>query len=332
MTGRPIKQTVDWFSHDATASTGKTLMIMYNNYGHEGISAWWQLLETLSSTNNHVIYLRNTEEIEFLSAKLHFTPERMRQILQKLADLEAIDPLLHKANIIWCQNLVDRLKVVYAARHQNPPSKPIVTDTYCLECGKLLVDMRSDAKFCSDDCRLNNHRNNLSVSKITDKNTENAENYIRNNLSVSKNAEKNAEKVISLPEKPISLVNNAISLPDNAQRKEKKRKEKIKEIYKEKLVKNAHGEFQNVLLTEEEYIKLKDKFNTTLEDKIEILSTGIASKGYKYKSHYAAILSWDRKEKVRNGGSNGRFDNRPKQHNEYTDPDKFFSQRNGQTI
>jgi hypothetical protein len=56
------------------------------------------------------------------------------------------------------------------------------------------------------------------------------------------------------------------------------------------------GEFENVKLTEEEYNKLIEKLgenNTKLM--IEELSTGIASKGYKYKSHYATILSWSRR-------------------------------------
>lgn len=57
-----------------------------------------------------------------------------------------------------------------------------------------------------------------------------------------------------------------------------------------------YGEFENVKLTEEEYNKLVEKLgenNTKLM--IEELSTGIASKGYKYKSHYATILSWSRR-------------------------------------
>lgn len=59
--------------------------------------------------------------------------------------------------------------------------------------------------------------------------------------------------------------------------------------------KNTFGEFENVKLTEEEYNKLVEKLgenNTKIM--IEELSTGIASKGYKYKSHYATILSWSR--------------------------------------
>lgn len=64
--------------------------------------------------------------------------------------------------------------------------------------------------------------------------------------------------------------------------------------------KKPYGEFGNVLLTTDEYQKLREKFGAGLEDRIEALSTGIASKGYRYKSHYATILNWERME--RRGG------------------------------
>jgi len=73
------------------------------------------------------------------------------------------------------------------------------------------------------------------------------------------------------------------------------------------LVKNTakkkFGEFNNVLLTDEEMEKLKGRFNGTLAEKIESLSAYIASKGEKYKSHYATIIAWDKKDKVKAGTS-----------------------------
>lgn len=55
---------------------------------------------------------------------------------------------------------------------------------------------------------------------------------------------------------------------------------------------NIYGEFKNVKLTDEEYQKLKDK---DLLSYIEKLSSYIASKGKRYKNHYATILNWSRK-------------------------------------
>ena len=64
---------------------------------------------------------------------------------------------------------------------------------------------------------------------------------------------------------------------------------------KEKYIKRKYGSFENVELTDEEYQKLKDKFKD-YENKIENLSSYIASKGAKYKSHYATILHWSRND------------------------------------
>jgi hypothetical protein len=61
--------------------------------------------------------------------------------------------------------------------------------------------------------------------------------------------------------------------------------------------KGIYGEFINVKLTKEEYEKLIIKFGDILtNDKIERLSSYIASKGKKYASHYATILNWSRKD------------------------------------
>ena len=61
--------------------------------------------------------------------------------------------------------------------------------------------------------------------------------------------------------------------------------------------KHKYGEHKNVLLTDEEYQKLKDRFPTDYEEKINTLSEGLALKGYKYKSHYLAVIKWAQNEK-----------------------------------
>jgi hypothetical protein len=68
-------------------------------------------------------------------------------------------------------------------------------------------------------------------------------------------------------------------------------------------LKVVYGENKTVMLTPDEYIKLVDKFGEpSTKEKIEELDLGIASKGYKYKSHYATILNWNRRENKSNGG------------------------------
>lgn len=57
--------------------------------------------------------------------------------------------------------------------------------------------------------------------------------------------------------------------------------------------------FNNVKLTEEELTKLETKFGKQdTQRRIETLGEYIASKGKRYSSHYATILSWARKEGI----------------------------------
>lgn len=58
--------------------------------------------------------------------------------------------------------------------------------------------------------------------------------------------------------------------------------------------KRKYGEFKNVLLTDNEYKKIE---GINALSQIENLSRYIASTGKKYKSHYATILNWDRRDK-----------------------------------
>ena len=74
---------------------------------------------------------------------------------------------------------------------------------------------------------------------------------------------------------------------------------------KGKPVKHKYGEYRNVLLTDEELDKLKTKF-PDWEDRIENLSLYIESKGARYKSHYATILSWARRDISKGQKSPGR--------------------------
>ena len=64
---------------------------------------------------------------------------------------------------------------------------------------------------------------------------------------------------------------------------------------KTKPVKHKYGEYNNVLLTDDELQKLKTEYSDYAE-RIENLSCYIASTGKVYKSHYATIRNWARKD------------------------------------
>ena len=73
----------------------------------------------------------------------------------------------------------------------------------------------------------------------------------------------------------------------------------IEDISIKKPSKHKYGEYKNVLLTDDELEKLKDEF-IDWEERIERLSSYVASTGKSYKSHYATIKNWARKDKEQN--------------------------------
>ena len=68
--------------------------------------------------------------------------------------------------------------------------------------------------------------------------------------------------------------------------------------------KEKYSEFGNVLLSADEHKKLVDSMGDMLtSDYIERLGVYIASTGKKYKSHYATILNWTKKDSKEKVGS-----------------------------
>lgn len=85
---------------------------------------------------------------------------------------------------------------------------------------------------------------------------------------------------------------------------------------KPKAEKKSYGKFENVLLTDEEYEKLRAAF-PDYEEKIDDLSIYLRSKGKKYKDHYATILAWARRDKKENS--------KPQQNKVAQDLDNFYA-------
>ena len=73
---------------------------------------------------------------------------------------------------------------------------------------------------------------------------------------------------------------------------------------KKKSIKHKYGEYNNVLLTDDELVKLKSEYSDW-EERIERLSSYVASTGKTYKSHYATIRNWARKDTEKGVVSSG---------------------------
>lgn len=97
----------------------------------------------------------------------------------------------------------------------------------------------------------------------------------------------------------------------NVSEADKNRKEEIREEEKRgdkngdkdinvliKPSRHKYGMYEQVLLTDEDYIKLKAEFPHDYSERIARLDEYIASTGKKYKNHLATIRSWARKDKT----------------------------------
>lgn len=91
-------------------------------------------------------------------------------------------------------------------------------------------------------------------------------------------------------------------------------KDKNKSISK-KSPRHKHGEYQNVLLSDDDLEKLKAEFPSDWDQRIQRLSEYMASSGKSYKNHLATICNWARRDKPAAKSAGGE---------DMTDLDKYF--------
>ena len=100
------------------------------------------------------------------------------------------------------------------------------------------------------------------------------------------------------------ICNSTPETKDEKEKRSKREKAESKDLIKKKGKKNIYGTFENVKLTNEEFESFKAKFPYSHMRYIDDLSLYIASRGDKYKSHYATLLAWNRDKEE----SSGSFD------------------------
>lgn len=97
-----------------------------------------------------------------------------------------------------------------------------------------------------------------------------------------------------------------------------KDKDKNKSISK-KSPRHKHGEYQNVLLSDDDLEKLKAEFPADWDQRIQRLSEYMASSGKSYKNHLATIRNWARRDKPA-----AKAAAKPAGGEDMTDLDKYF--------
>lgn len=93
----------------------------------------------------------------------------------------------------------------------------------------------------------------------------------------------------------LGIIREQNRLRKQRQREREQEEKERKEQTDQKKEKHKYGSLKNVLLTDEEFTKLQNRFED-IDERIERLSLYISSSGKSYKSHYATILSWAKKD------------------------------------
>jgi hypothetical protein len=147
MAGRKKKYTVDYFPH--YINHGKTMLILTTKYGNNGKAFWWTLLEILGKAENHYYDCRSKYNWEYLLSITLLDGISATEILNTLAELEAIDNELWKIKVIWCQKFVNNIQDVYNKRGTDIPEKPIFLLQKLQQSTISVAEMQANDNICN---------------------------------------------------------------------------------------------------------------------------------------------------------------------------------------
>lgn len=111
---RPQRNNVDYFPH--LISSGKKMFFIEQKFGNDGYTTWFKLLEKLGETEHHFLNLNDTTELMYLSAKCRVDEERLTQILDDLAKLDAINKELWEVKVVWSDKFIESIQDAYSKR------------------------------------------------------------------------------------------------------------------------------------------------------------------------------------------------------------------------
>lgn len=269
--GRPFKQTVEYFPHFVSASdTSQTLFILETEFGLQGYAFFFKLLELLGQTPGHAYDFSPFGRWKYLVARSKVDENKVKAMLNLLAEDGAIDKELYNHQVIWSDRFVDHLKSALYVRRKDEaaPVKPSFPPHPLNNQSKVKESKGKENthKIPPDDLMsTTNQLNQLNVDN----------NNIQTDLSSTINQKKAPQS--SEKEEGNGGHGPAAAPPSNG---------KIKWA-------------DDVFMSQVEHDKLVAKFGQGgTQARIEKLSFYIGSKGLqkKYKDHYKTILNWEAKD------------------------------------
>ena len=108
---RPAKVKVDYFPH--VTHTGKSIAILETRWGNDGYAFWFKLLELLGDSEDFAYNCNQSADWEYLLAKTRVTDPVALAILNKLAEIGAIDADCWTRKIVWSDHFVRNLESVF---------------------------------------------------------------------------------------------------------------------------------------------------------------------------------------------------------------------------
>ena len=129
---REQRKDVDYFPHDCTH--GRKMHIIEQKYGNDGYATWFKLLEQLGKAKNHFIHIEDDSVLMYLSSVCRVDENKLRDILNDLSKLGAIDKFLYENyDVIWSQKFVDSVADAYRKRKTEIPQYSAVLEAFSTE-------------------------------------------------------------------------------------------------------------------------------------------------------------------------------------------------------
>jgi len=199
------------------------------------------------------------------------------------------------------------------------------TNTFCLFLHCLLIANWKDGKFMGCDIPRGSFVSSYSQlaqqTNMSVQNVRTAINHLKSTgeLTVNSHAKFSIFTVVNYNRYQDDNRQANKQVTDNQQAtnkqlttieeyKEKKEDKEVKKYIKAKPVRHKYGQYENVLLSDEDMEKLKREFPNDYKERIERVSEYCKSKGKTYSDYLATIRSWARKEGVKSGRATENID------------------------